>query len=126
MMNYLKFVTKVEEMAEGKRYFYHVGDNFIIEVIKCDHDLTRKNDLMNLWKKAGFISKKLDTHISIHTYFTDCNNNCYGWYNITEKRSEDGKRNVVDFDYLYEWNEENINKLVAECIRLREMNIRTR
>ena len=126
MMNYLKFVTKIEEMAENKRYFYHVGDNFIIEVIKCDHDLTRKNDLMNLWKKAGFISKKLDTHIGIHTYFTDCNNNCYGWYNITEKRSEDGKRNVIDFDYLYEWNEENINKLVAECIRLREMDIRTR
>ena len=124
MMNYLKFVTKIEEMAEGRRWFYHVGDNFIIEVTKCTHDLKSKNDLMNVWAKAGFISKKFDTHISIHTYFSDCNNNCYGWYNITERLSEDGKRKVINFDYLREFTPDNVNELVAECIRLCEMDIR--
>ena len=121
--HYLKFVTSIDEVAEGVRWFYNVGDNFVIEVTKCTHDLKCKNDLMNLWKKHGYINKTMPTHIGINTYFTDCNNNCYGYYNITTKRSDDGKRNVVNFDYLREFTPENVNELIAECIRLREMDI---
>lgn len=52
--HYLTFVTSIKEMAEGVRWFYNVGDDFIIEVVKCTHDLNDKNDLMNLWKKTWF------------------------------------------------------------------------
>lgn len=122
--HYTKLITKVEEMAEDRRWFVYVGDNFIIEVTKIDHDLTNKHDLMNLWKKHGFIDKPLTTSVSIHTYYTDINGNCYGYYNITTKRSEDGKRNVIDFDYLRSFTPENVRELLAECIRMSELDIR--
>lgn len=124
--HYLQFITKIEELAEGTRWFYHIGDNFIIEVTKITHDLKNKKDMMNLWKKHGYISEALSTHISIHTYYTDVNNNCYGYYNIQHKRSEDGKRVVIDFDYIKEFTPDNVNELLAECIRMSEMDIRNK
>lgn len=122
--HYLQLVTKSVNAYTGAITFTSLDGNFQIVVHKCEHDLKSKHDLMNLWKKEGFISETLPTHICIDTYYADCNNNCYGWYNITHKRSEDGKRTVVNFDYLREWNEGNINELVAECVRMCEMDIR--
>ena len=123
--HYLQFVTKSVDEFTGAITFTSLDGNFQIFAHKCEHDLRYKHDLMNLWKKHGFISETLPTHICIDTYYTDCNNNCYGWYNITHKRSEDGKRTVVNFAYLREWNDDNIAELVAECLRMREMDIRT-
>lgn len=122
--HYLQLVTKSVNAYTGAITFTSLDGNFQIVVHKCEHDLKSKHDLMNLWKKEGFISETLPTHICIDTYYTDCNNNCYGWYNITHKRSEDGKRTVVNFDYLREWNEGNIKELVAECVRMCEMDIK--
>ena len=122
--HYLQLVTKSVNAYTGAITFTSLDGNFQIVVHKCEHDLKSKHDLMNLWKKEGFISETLPTHICIDTYYTDCNNNCYGWYNITHKRSEDGKRTVVNFDYLREWNEGNTKELVAECVRMYEMDIR--
>lgn len=122
--HYLQFVTKSVNEITGAVTFKSLDGRFEIVASKCDHDLKCKYDLMCLWKKHGFISEMLPTHICIDTYYTDCNNNCYGWYNITHKRSEDGKRTVVNFDYLREWNEDNINELAAECLRMHEMDIR--
>lgn len=42
---------------------------------------------------------------------------------IWTKKAEDGRRRVINFDYLREWTQDNINELVAECIRMYEMNI---
>lgn len=120
---YLQFVTK-SVTPWGRVTFKSLDGRFEIVVSKCEHDLKSKSDLMNLWKKHGFISKTMSTHICVDTYFTDDNNNCYGYYNITHKRSDDGKRDVINFDYLREWNENNIDALAAECIRMREMDIR--
>lgn len=120
---YLKFVTDIKAMSHT-HVFYHVGGNFIVEVSKTDHDLKSKNDLMNVWKRMGYIKKALPSHVVIHTYFTDKNGNCWGYYNITTKRSDDGKQNVINFDYLLEYTPENVEYLVNECIRLREMDIK--
>lgn len=120
--HYLQLVTMTEKES-GTRIYTSRDGHFEIHVSCCTHDLKYKDDLMNLWEKAGFISQKLPTHICIDTYYTDINNNCYGYYNITHKRSEDGKRTVINFDYLREWTEENIRELVAECVRLCEMDI---
>ena len=123
--HYLRFVTKSVDEFTGAITFTSLDGKFQIVAHKCEHDLKYKSDLMNLWKKHGYISETLPTHICIDTYYTDCNNNCYGFYNITHKRSEDGKRTVVNFDYLREWNDDNIDELAAECLRMREMDIRT-
>ena len=78
---------------------------------------------MRVWRKAGFIKTMLPTHIAVETYYYDINGNRWGLYNITEKLSDDGNRRVINFDYLREWTQDNINELVAECIRMREMDI---
>jgi len=41
-------------------------------------------------------------------------NNCYGIYNPQSKRSDDGKRNVINFDWIFEATEENKQKLLEE------------
>lgn len=116
--HYNQFITGIEDMSgNGRRFWYHIGENFLIEVCRCDHDLSKQNDLMNIWKKHGYIEKPLATHVSIRTYFTDAQGNCWGYYNVTEKNGK------VNFDCLLEWSEDNISELVAECIRMREMDI---
>lgn len=120
---YMQLVTKTENPADT-RTLYHVGDNFIVEATRVTADLSRKNSLMNIWKESGYIHESLPSYIVISTYYTDGDGNCWGWYNVTEKLSEDKKRHVIDFDYLLEATEENERQLVTECIRMREMGIK--
>ena len=112
---YLDLITSTEK--QGTRTLYHIGDRFTIEAMTVTHDLNNAHDLMNLWQKHGYITEKLTSHISIETYYTD-EAGCWGKYNITEKTSDDGKRRVINFDYLREATPENELELVAECIKL--------
>lgn len=122
--HYLKLVEKTANATTGAITYTTRNGRFQIFVSRCDHDFKYKNDPMNLWHKAGFISKKLKNHICISTEYTDINGNCCNWYNIMIKKSDDGKRFVVNFDYLREWSEENVEELVAECVRMAEMDLR--
>lgn len=118
---YEKFIPAYEELAgNGNRRRYQINHNFIIDVTKCTHDLNNPRDLINLCKKHGYISKTIPTHISINTYFTDSNGDCWGYYNITIARDK------INFEYLREWSEDNIKELLCECIRLYETDIRIR
>lgn len=117
--HWLQFVTSIEEKAPH-RWFIYAGENFCIELSICFHDLSDRNDMMNLWKRHGFIKETAPTHICIDTYYTDCNNNCWGYYNITHKRHE----SKIDFDWLLPWTAGNAAQLIAECIRMSEMDIR--
>ena len=67
---YLKYVNKIEQLAQVQWYYY-VNNNFIIEVSICEHNLSNPNDLMNIWKKCGFIDEIKDTHINIKTFYTN-------------------------------------------------------
>lgn len=116
--HYVQFITVVEEMADW-RWFVHVGDDFTIELGVCTHDLSDRNDMMNLWKKAGYIKETSPTHIYVHTYHTEPDGSCYWRYNITH--TPEGK---VDFDWVLPYTPGNAAQLVAECIRMREMDIR--
>lgn len=113
-MKYNELITKVERYETQLRY--HVGDDFIICASKCDGFLNDRKSLMNLWKKHGYINKVLPTYISIQTYYTDADGNCSGRYNITHKK-ENG-RTAINLDYLKEWNLEDVDWLVGECIAL--------
>ena len=112
---YLDRITSKD--TSGTRTVYGVGDNFTIIASRCAHDLNSKRDLMNIWKKHGYISKVLPSYISIRTYYYN-EKGCWGLYNVTEKLSADGKRQEINFNYLKEATPENILELVAECIRL--------
>ena len=94
-------------------------ETLTIELSECINP-GGKNSLPYLWHKAGYTDKVLNTYLCIHTYCTDSEGNCYGIYNPQTKRSEDGKRNVINFDWMFENTEENKQKLINETIRLFE------
>lgn len=119
-------ITRKETLPGINRTRYYIGDNFMIEVTKCEHDLEKFHDLMNVWKCAGYIQKPLKTHIYIDTYYTDENGSYHGWYNPTCKLTPDGKRMVIDFDYIKEYNIENIQYLLAKCIEAYNNDIKVR
>lgn len=126
--HYLQFVTSKEDhtlrgLTTG-RTRYQIGDRFTVDIMRVDSNLNSRNSLMKIWKKAGYIPAVLPSYLVVNTYYTDIHGNCWGWYNVTVKRSEDGKRQVLDFDYLREATPENEAELLAECIRMYEMDIR--
>lgn len=95
------------------------GEKLLIELSECTNP-GGKNALPVLWKKHGFINRVLDTYICINTYVTDTEGNCYGRYNPQTKLSEDRKRHVINFDWMFENTEENKQKLIDKCIQLFE------
>ena len=93
------------------------GETLTIELHRCTNP-KGKNALPELWKKHGYIDRVLDTYIVIDTYCTDSEGNCYGRYNPQAKLSDDRKRNVINFDWMFEDTEENEQKLIDEVLRL--------
>ena len=90
-----------------------------LEFTRCENSGT-VHSLPYLWKKAGYINRVLETYWSLSTYATEDGGNgtCWGRYNPQEKPSEDGKRRVIDFNWMFEATEENRQKLIAEVERL--------
>lgn len=95
------------------------AETLTIELVECENP-GGKNSLPYLWYKAGYTDRILDTYLCVHTYCTDSEGGCFGRYNPQEKRSDDGKRNVINFDWMFENTEENRQKLINEVIRLFE------
>lgn len=112
----------VEQVAES-RWFYTFtevnakGEKIIIELIKCTNSGS-SHSLPVLWKNHGYINRVLENYWSIETFVKDTENNCYGGYNPQHKLSEDGKRMIINFEWVFEATEENKNKLIDEVYRL--------
>ena len=118
--SWLKLIHRTEVTAENRRVFFYVGsdERFVIEMVICYHDLNNKHDLMNIWKSLGYIDKAYDTHINITTYYCDVNGNWWGYYNPTY--TPDHK---IDFNKVLPYSPENAAMLIAEAIRMEEMDI---
>lgn len=93
------------------------GETLIIELSKCDNP-GGSHALPILWKKHGFIDRVLETYWCISTYVRDTEGNCWGMYNPQHKLSEDGKRAVIDFCWMFEATEENKEKLLDEALKI--------
>jgi len=74
------------------------GETLVIEMHECTNP-GGKDSLPYLWKKHGYIDRVLETYLSIHTYCTDSEGNCYSRYNPQSKLSEDGKRYVINSNF---------------------------
>lgn len=114
----------VEKYTDTLTKIYITKPNKKCETLMMEiHECTNpggKNALPYLWYKAGYTDKILDTYLSIDTSCTDSEGNCWHRYNPQTKRSDDGKRNVINFDWMFENTEENKQKLINEVIRLFE------
>jgi hypothetical protein len=93
------------------------GEKLVIELSKCTNH-GGNNALPVLWHKNGYIDKVLETYWNIQTYVTDTEGMCYGRYNPQHKQSEDGKRNVINFYWMFEDTEANKEKLFDNAIRI--------
>lgn len=91
------------------------GESLKVEVVV--QEWGDKNTLWDAWIKHGWMKKKLPTLLFISTYATDEDGNQRGLYNPQHKRSEDGRREVVDFDWMLEGTEENIERILEETYR---------
>lgn len=102
----------IEKMG-GHRTFYkfieknELGETLTVEISETYPDNTNKNSLPNLWKQHGFTNKLYNSYLNVDCYVTDKDGTCWGKYNPTEKLADDKKRNVINFDYMLEVNEEN-------------------
>lgn len=114
---------KIEEMAKNTRWFVTFeelnskGEEIVVEFVRCTNP-GGNNSLPYLWKKNGFIDRILESWWSIQVYVTDSVGRCRGSYNPTSKLSEDGKRMIINFDWMLEATEENAKKLFDEVERL--------
>ena len=112
----------VEHIAET-RWFYTFtepnakGEKLIIEISMGKND-GGSRALPVLWYKSGMTDRVLETYWCISTYVKDTEGRSWGMYNPQSKRSEDGKRAVINFDWMYEATEENKEKLIDETFRL--------
>lgn len=121
---YIMMTYTIERYTDSLTKIYITEPNqkeetLTIELSECENP-GGKNALPYLWYKAGYTDKILDTYLCIHTYCTDSEGNCFSRYNPQSKRSDDGKRNVINFDWMFENTEENKQKLINEVIRLFE------
>lgn len=93
------------------------GETLIIELSKCTNG-GGNNALPALWKKHGYIDRVLETYWSISTYVKDTEGSSFGRYNPQHKLSDDGKRAVINFNWMFEAKEENKLKLIDEVYRM--------
>lgn len=93
-------------------------ETLTVELSLCENSATYKNSLPNLWFKNGYIDRVLETYWCVNTYVEDSEGRSWGKYNPQTKLSEDGKRMVINFDWMFEATEENKNKILNEVYRI--------
>lgn len=115
---------EIERRRYGSTWVYVNGKNakeetMTIEIVHCTNP-GGKGSLPYAWYKNGWTDKVMETWIGCNVYVTDSEGTCRGAYNPTEKLSEDGKRMVLNFDWMLDDTEYNMTRIIEECIRLFE------
>ena len=105
------FYYLVDEKGFDK--YNEKGEKLCVE-IGCCVNPGGKNSLPALWFKRGFTKEIMTDWWSVKTYVTNKDGACYGAYNPTTKRSDDGKRFVINFDWHLSATDVNFKKLLTE------------
>lgn len=103
---------KIEKSSQYTTWYKFIdknkkGESLTVEISETYPDNKSKHSLPNLWLEHGFTTKLYTSYLNVNCYCYDEKGNCYGKYNPTEKLSDDGKRMVINFDYLLEVSEKN-------------------
>ena len=114
----------VEKMSETRELITFEGVNsknekIQMELTRCESE-GKAGSLPYLWKKKRYMDRILKNWWCLSTFATEDagNGTCWGRYNPQEKISEDGKRRVINFEWMFEATEENRKKLIEEVERL--------
>jgi hypothetical protein len=84
--------------------------------VSCCYNTKSPHCLPVLWYKAGYTDRVILDYFCVDTAVYDKDGFCYRKYDFS-KLSEDGKRRVVDFDWVLELSKENLEKLIREVLR---------
>lgn len=91
------------------------GERLVLEFTKGINPHT-KGCLPKLWLKEGFTDHELESWWIVSTYVYQ-GKDCYGRYNPTVKHSQGWPSSVLDFDWVLEATQENLEKLAREVER---------
>lgn len=120
-----KFGMSYYHNAYGSNFYFTFKDkNAKNEDVKVELSICEnpggKNSLPEIWKKKGYTNKVLQSWWGVTVYVTDSENNCRGDYNPQSKW--DGKRNIIDFDFMLDATQENADRIINE-IRKRAFSL---
>lgn len=104
-----------------RRFFKSDIGNLVIEVTTVKHDRDSKHSLMNLWVEKGWMPKFISTTLSINTYYTDAEGNCFGMFNPQIQTGINELGNPypeINFLWMLEATPENEKRILDECERL--------
>lgn len=96
------------------------GERVVVEVTDCYPYSDKgwdKNGLPTLWYKAGYTKEVLPNYISVNTYVYEPDGSCFGMYNPQTCETWNGKRHVINFDWMLTVSDENRDRLLAEIVR---------
>lgn len=95
------------------------GERVLCEISECypGKEGWGSRSLPVVWHKAGHTKKVLPSYLSLHTYVYDEDGSCWCRYNPQDMETWDGKRWVIDFNWLLPVSQENIDSLLAEVVR---------
>lgn len=93
------------------------GETLAVEVSYCESD-GKRGSIPYCWHKRGFTPKIYKTYWSVRTFVTDPEGMCRRAYDPTIKLSDDGKRQEINFAWLFEGKPETLKRIIDEVIRL--------
>lgn len=115
---------QIEDCGSDFRRFYRFsgttpkGESVLCEITECypGKEGWGRKSLPVQWHKSGYTKEVLPSYLSLHTYVYD-EQGCWGRYNPQDMETWDGKRWVIDFDWMLPVSHENIDCLLSEVVR---------
>lgn len=101
------------------------GETMLVEIHTCEMDFEHRYGNGYVWKMNGRVDGSFSTWWHIDTYVYQPNGQCFGRYNPQEmtylsKPDRAGHRQmrpVIDFDWLLEATDENLERILDEIYR---------
>lgn len=113
----------VEQMADTRWFLRFkekntIGESLLIELCLCQDDPNWKNSNPKVWYKNGYTDRVLELYWHVDPEVRDSEGRGWRKYDIQRKLSDDGKRMVINFDWMLEATEENKEILINEIYNL--------
>lgn len=103
---YIGWYELVDE--KGEKAKNEKGETILISVSYCTG-----GEIQKTWHRKGWTAELLENWWGLDTYVYDSDGNCYRAYDPTIRKSDDGKRLVVNFTWTLPATEENFEKLLS-------------
>lgn len=110
---------EIRKMCDTRYFLEYKGKNkngekLTVEVSFINFDNFGNDSLPVLWKRHGYTKELVTNYIAISTFVIDKDGDYWGWYNPCHKLSDDKKRMILNFDYMFDISEDNLKNILKE------------